>query len=115
MQAKNTRYQEIRTLHLLAMSQATSFFKGQIAPCSKSFTALKHQTLLESIEQSHLAWPSSCRTGSCRTCISTLMQGEVRYVMPWPGITLEEKEQGCVLPCVAYPITDVVLKDPFEE
>lgn len=43
------------------------------------------------------------------------MQGEVRYVMPWPGITLEEKEQGCVLPCVAYPITDVVLKDPFEE
>jgi hypothetical protein len=43
-----------------------------------------------------------------------LVQGEVRYEMAWPGLSPEEKAEGCVLPCVAWPVTDVVLQDPFE-
>jgi hypothetical protein len=41
------------------------------------------------------------------------MAGEVRYEMAWPGLSAEEKAEGCVLPCVAFPVTDVVLEDPF--
>ena len=67
------------------------------------------------MEQGGLQWPSSCRSGSCRTCLSVLLQGEVRYEMDWPSLSPEEKAEGCVLPCVAYPVTDVVLKDPFED
>jgi hypothetical protein len=33
--------------------------------------------------------------------------------MAWPGLTTEEKAEGFVLPCVARPLSDVVLKDPF--
>ena len=55
-------------------------------------------------------WPSSCRNGTCRTCLGHLVEGTVRYAIEWPGLTAEEKEEGCVLPCVAYPASDVVLQ-----
>jgi hypothetical protein len=39
--------------------------------------------------------------------------GQVRYEMEWPGLTPEEKAEGWVLPCVAFPTQDVVLLDPL--
>ena len=96
------------------MSQDIPFVKGQIVPGGQCFDAWKNLTLLDAMEQGGLQWPSSCRSGTCRTCLSRLVQGEVRYEMEWPGLTPEEKAEGCVLPCVAYPVTDVALQDPFE-
>lgn len=96
------------------MNQDIPFLNGRIEPAGQCFDAWKNQTLLDSMEQGGLQWPSSCRSGSCRTCLSVLLQGEVRYEMDWPSLSPEEKAEGCVLPCVAYPVTDVVLKDPFE-
>ena len=55
-------------------------------------------------------WPSSSRNGTRRTCIGHLAQGQVRYAIDWPGLTPEEIAEGCVLPCVAYPASDVVLE-----
>ncbi len=97
------------------MSQDPPFVTGRIAPGGQTFDAWKQQSLLDSIEQGGLQWPSSCRAGSCRTCLATLVSGEVRYEMAWPGLTPEEKAEGCVLPCVAFPLSDVVLKDPFSD
>jgi len=91
------------------------FVPGRIAPGEQVFDAWKDRPLLDSIEQGGLSWPSSCRVGSCRTCISRLVSGQVRYEMAWPGLTPEEKAEGCVLPCVAYPLGAVVLQDPFAE
>lgn len=88
---------------------------GCIAPGGQSFDAWTHQPLLHSMAQGGVQWPNSCRAGTCRTCISTLLQGEVRYEMAWPGLTPEEKAEGCVLPCVAYPVTDVLLRDPLAD
>jgi ferredoxin len=51
--------------------------------------------------------------GHCRTCIGQLLSGQVRYEMEWPGLSAEELAEGCVLPCVARPLSDVVLQDPF--
>ena len=39
-----------------------------------------------------------------------LIEGEVRYAIEWPGLSAEEKAEGCVLPCVAYPASDVRLQ-----
>ena len=97
------------------MSTDRGQLKAVIGWSGQSFEICQHRTLLDSIEQASLQWPSSCRAGNCRTCLSNVLQGEVRYEMAWPGITPDEKAQGCVLPCVAYPVTDVVLKDPFED
>ena len=88
---------------------------GRVEPGGQTFEARKNQTLLDGLEQSGLPWPSSCRSGSCRTCISTLVQGQVRYEMAWPGLSPEEITEGCVLPCAAYPVTGVVLRDPFAD
>jgi len=42
-----------------------------------------------------------------------LLSGTVRYEMEWPGLTSEEMADGCVLPCVAYPCSDVVLRPGY--
>ena len=68
------------------------------------------QTLLLSLEQGGANWLSSCRNGSCRTCIGKLASGSVRYEMEWPGLSSEELAENHVLPCVAYPCCDVVLE-----
>jgi ferredoxin len=67
------------------------------------------QTLLDACEQALVVWPNSCRNGTCRTCIGQLSQGSVRYAIEWPGLSYEEKAQGYVLPCVAYPQEDTML------
>ena len=89
---------------------AAPFFIAKIEPDGLQCDAWPEQSLLLSMEQGSIDWPSSCRNGSCRTCLGQLVEGSVRYAIEWPGLTAEEKEEGCVLPCVAYPETDVVLQ-----
>ena len=69
------------------------------------------QSLLDSLESGGVNWPSSCRNGTCRTCMGQLVSGSVHYDIEWPGVTTEEQAEGYVLPCCAYPDSDVVLKD----
>jgi ferredoxin len=66
--------------------------------------------LLTSLEQGGINWPSSCRNGTCRTCICQLARGQVRYEIEWPGLSAEEKAEGYALPCVAFPCSDLTIK-----
>ncbi len=86
------------------------FFTARTEPDAQQFDAWREQSLLLSLEQGGIDWPSSCRNGTCRTCIGHLVHGEVRYEIEWPGLSAEEKSVGCVLPCVAYPCSDLTLK-----
>jgi ferredoxin len=36
----------------------------------------------------------------------------VTYTVEWPGLSAEEKAEAYVLPCVARPLSDVVLEQP---
>ena len=83
---------------------ATALPEGQ--PCD----AWPEQTLLTSLELGGIDWPSSCRNGTCRTCLGLMLSGTVRYDIEWPGLSTEEKAEGCVLPCVAYPCSDITLQ-----
>jgi ferredoxin len=67
-------------------------------------------TLLEAAELSRIELPSSCRNGTCRTCLCKLVSGDVSYTVEWPGLSAEEKTEGYVLPCVARPTTNVVIE-----
>lgn len=99
---------------LVGMVAASSpeFFTAQLDPSGEQCDAWANQPLLHSLEAGRIDWPSSCRNGTCRTCLGQLKSGRVRYEIEWPGLTTEEMEEGCVLPCVAYPASDVVLQDP---
>jgi ferredoxin len=77
-----------------------------------SFSAPADMPLLQAAElagTASLKMDSSCRNGTCRTCICQLVSGEVTYRIAWPGLSLDEKREGLILPCVAYPTSDVVI------
>lgn len=86
-------------------------FIARTEPEGLQCDAWANQPLLIALEQGGSRWPSSCRNGSCRTCIGQLLSGTVRYEIDWPGLSAEEKDEGCVLPCVAFACTDVVLRE----
>ncbi len=65
---------------------------------------LDDQTLLQAAEAAGIDLPASCRNGTCRTCLSHMRRGSVRYpVATWPGVSPDERLEGLVLPCVALP------------
>ena len=86
------------------------FFIASLASDGQQVDAWTHQPLLTSLEQGGIDWPSSCRNGTCRTCICQVVSGTVRYDIEWPGLSAEEKAEGYALPCVAFPCSDLVLR-----
>jgi len=91
------------------LKETPLFFTTFVEP-EGQVDAWTNQPLLLSLEQGGIDWPSSCRNGTCRTCISQLTSGHVRYEIEWPGLSAEEKLEGCILPCVAFPCSDLTLK-----
>jgi len=83
--------------------------KIRFASGAPGFDAPADQPLLLSAETAGVALPSSCRNGTCRTCVQRLLEGRVAYRIPWPGLLAEEKEEGWILPCVAYPQADLLV------
>ena len=77
-----------------------------------SFAARTGQSILQSAEDAGFEWPSSCRNGTCRTCLCLMHSGTVRYRIEWPGLSRDEKDEGWILPCVAHPTSDVALEVP---
>lgn len=93
----------------MSLTQIPPFFTATALPEEQSCDAWADQPLLVSLELGGIDWPSSCRNGTCRTCLGQLLHGKVHYVIDWPGLSAEEKAAGHLLPCVAYPDSDVTL------
>ncbi|MCB4364749.1 2Fe-2S iron-sulfur cluster binding domain-containing protein [Hydrogenophaga taeniospiralis] len=87
-------------------------FQLHLPETGQTLAARADDTLLQTLLRAGVAWPASCRNGSCRACIGRLLRGSVRYGIEWPGLLPEEKAAGCVLPCAAYPLEDVTLIGP---
>jgi ferredoxin len=81
-----------------------------VEPAGLQFDVEGDLTLLEAAELGRVQLPSSCRNGTCRTCMCKLVSGEVHYTIDWPGLSADEKAEGWVLPCVARPLGPVVLE-----
>ncbi len=99
------------------MQHATACYSAEIALNAfdtAHFDAPPDLTLLVAAEQAGLLLASSCRNGTCRTCICQLVRGQVAYRIAWPGLSAEEKAGGCILLCVAYPVSDVVVRLPVQ-
>jgi ferredoxin len=88
------------------MLEATITFQ----PAGWTAPAPADTTILHAAEQAGIDLPSSCRNGTCRTCICKLESGSVRYLVEWPGLSIEEKREGDILPCVAVPVGDVTVE-----
>jgi ferredoxin len=85
-------------------------FTVMLEPEHLQFPADSAQTVLQSALKAGVLLPSSCRNGTCRTCVCTLMSGQISYSIDWPGLSLEEKQAGLILPCVAHPQSDLEIR-----
>ena len=87
-------------------------FTVVVQPSGRSFDAPAGVPLLQAAREAGLVLPSSCRNGTCRACLCRLMSGRVRYTVEWPGLSADEKAEGCILPCVAVPESALVIEAP---
>ncbi len=103
---------EVRLATPLGARRSTEFAfepDSESAGQPTTFAAAADQpVLLAALAAGHVL-PSSCRNGTCRTCICRLHSGSVRYKIEWPGLSAEEKAEGLFLPCVAYPQSDLLI------
>lgn len=79
-------------------------------PQQWEFEAAPGASVLAAADQAGLRLPSSCRNGSCRSCLCRMLSGRVRYLIEWPGLSREEKQEGYILPCVAVAETALTLE-----
>ena len=108
-----TMYVGIHQTHLKPLTDATdAVFSACVQPAGLMFEAPACLSLLEAAELAGLQLASSCRNGTCRTCLCQLGSGKVTYRIEWPGLSTEEKREGFILPCVAYPASNVVMRVP---
>lgn len=77
-------------------------------PSGRTFAVAEGETVLAAAVRAGVDLPSSCRTGTCRTCMRRLLAGDVTYTVEWPGLTPDEKPDW-VLPCVARPASPLTL------
>jgi ferredoxin len=84
----------------------------RLEPSGLDFEAEAGTTLLKAAESAGIEMPSSCRNGTCRTCICQLLAGSVRHTVEWPGLSAEEKAEGWILPCVAEAQSDLSIDAP---
>jgi len=81
----------------------------RVEPMGVEFMARPGESLLLAARHAGVVLPSSCRNGTCRACLCELREGQVAYLVDWPGLSAEEKQEGCVLPCVAVARSAVTL------
>lgn len=84
-----------------------------IQPSGLRFNAEAGRSLLRAAEDVGVVLPSSCRNGTCRTCLCQVSEGVVVHTIEWPGVTREERAEGWILPCVAEARSDAVLEVPL--
>lgn len=84
----------------------------RLEPSGLRFEVQAGQTVLEAALAAGIDMPRSCRNGTCRACMCQRLAGQVRYRIKWPGLSLDEKDEGWILPCVALPESDLVLLAP---
>jgi ferredoxin len=86
--------------------------KVRLEPSGLDFETDAGNTLLKAAEAAGIELPSSCRNGTCRTCICQRLSGETRHIVEWPGLSADEKAEGWILPCVAQALSDLTLDAP---
>jgi ferredoxin len=80
-----------------------------LLPSGWQLTVPAGHSLLQAALAAGIFLPSSCRNGSCRSCLARLDSGHIHYNIEWPGLLAEEKAAGWILPCVACADSDLVV------
>ncbi len=73
-------------------------------------TADSHTNLLQVMHDANLPVRKACRNGGCGVCRCRLESGDIDYRQREPFALWEkDKDEGVILPCIAFAKTDLVL------
>src|SRR2546430_13910009 len=82
-----------------------------LKPSAHGFEVPEGQSILQAGLDAGFMMPYSCRTGVCRTCRGTLLEGKVDYGAVHPTYLPDsDKAKGYALLCQAKPLSDVVVE-----
>ncbi len=105
---KPISFPELKLVPPVASSSAASsiFFTKS----GKEIACDAEDCILEIAEQENIQIPSGCRIGVCGACKHKVLEGEVKHAETPSALKEIERQQGFILPCIAYPIGRVVLE-----
>ncbi|ARP94808.1 2Fe-2S iron-sulfur cluster-binding protein [Bordetella genomosp. 13] len=83
-----------------------------LQPSGWRYDCAEGHTVLVGALRAGIRLPSSCRNGTCRTCMCRMLEGKVAYSIERPGLSPDEKAEGWILPCVAVAQSDLLLEVP---
>ena len=82
-------------------------------PSGKCFVSDADMSILDTAKHAKINLPHSCRDGSCGTCKSRIVSGNVNQPADLDGITVDEVGEGYFLSCVAKPASDIVIESSY--
>ncbi len=74
-----------------------------------------NDSVLQTLEKNGIAVPSRCRSGECGFCHSLLRSGDVYIPKSVDGRRLADFKFGYIHPCVAFPLSDLVIEVPADK
>lgn len=90
---------------------ADARFEVRLAPGSRTIPARAGEPLMNALERAGVVVPALCRSGVCATCRTRLLEGRV-FHPPGAALRATDLEAGFIHPCMAYPVSDLVLRLP---
>lgn len=82
---------------------------------TKTVTGDANDTVMQTLEKHGITMPASCRSGECGFCHSKLVSGEIFVPARVDGRRMGDKKFGFFHPCVAFPLSDLVIEVPVEK
>lgn len=85
-------------------------YEVSIPRIGKKFKVGDTETILSAALKNKISLEFKCGIGSCKTCLSSLLRGNIDYPLRQPtALTEEDTAQGRILICQAVPLSDVEL------
>lgn len=81
-----------------------------------TLTAHTEKSLFETLIDADILLRKACINGTCGVCRCRLMSGAIDYRGRYPyGLDDDEQVDGWILPCIAFPKTDLKLMQPTRQ